>query len=59
MRALILFCLIACCAGLVIAQPGDPGGDPDNPIPITGVELLIGAGAALGVKKLWGNKNKK
>jgi hypothetical protein len=32
------------------AQPVDPGGDPD--VPITGIEILIGAGGALGLKKL-------
>lgn len=38
------------------AQPtgGGPGGggDPDNPVPITGVEILIAAGAALGIRSL-------
>jgi len=47
---LILFGIGAAC----IAQPcpscppGDPGGDPDNPVPISGIELLVGAGALLG-----------
>jgi hypothetical protein len=39
------------------AQPGDPGGDPD--VPITGIEILIGAGGALGLKKAWENRKKK
>ncbi len=30
---------------------GDPGGDPDA-VPITGIELLLGAGALLGAKRL-------
>lgn len=29
--------------------PGDPGDDPD--VPITGIEILIGAGAIWGAKK--------
>ncbi len=40
------------------AQPGDPGGDPDQ-VPITGIEILIGAGGALGLKKAWENRKKK
>lgn len=40
----------------VMAQPcGTPGlppCDPGDPVPITGIELLIGAGALLGAKKL-------
>lgn len=36
--------------------PGNPGVDPD--VPITGIEILIGAGGALGLKKLL-NKRKK
>ena len=38
------------------SQPGDPGDDPD--VPITGIELLIGAGGVLGIKKML-NKRKK
>lgn len=42
------------------AQPGDPGGggDPDNPVPITGIEYLIAAGAAFGAKKIYDKKKK-
>ena len=42
----------------VVAQPGNPGGNPDNPVPLGGIELLIAAGAAFGAKK-WFDKNKK
>jgi hypothetical protein len=44
--------------GSLIAQPGDPngGGNPDNPVPITGIEYLIAAGAAFGAKKLYNKK---
>jgi hypothetical protein len=34
------------------AQPEDPGGDPDQPVPISGIEILLGAGALLGMKRL-------
>jgi len=33
---------------LGICQPGDPGGDPD--VPISGIELLLGGGALLGIR---------
>ncbi len=44
----------------VNAQPGNPGGgtDPDNPVPITGIEYLIAAGAAFGAKKIYDKKKK-
>lgn len=53
--------LIVCfCLGVVwaIAQPTDPSADPDNPVPLGGIELLLAAGALIGVKYL-GKKNKK
>ncbi|MFM7431821.1 MAG: hypothetical protein ACKO1F_18285, partial [Flammeovirgaceae bacterium] len=51
-----LMCVSAC---VLYAQPGDPGPDPDEPpVPITGIDILIGAGGALGLKKLL-NKRKK
>jgi hypothetical protein len=37
--------------GLAFCQPGDPMTDPDPTVPITGIELLIGAGALLGAFK--------
>ncbi|WP_296620944.1 hypothetical protein [Marivirga sp.] len=41
------------------AQPGTPT-DPeaDNPVPITGIEYLIAAGAAFGAKKIYDKKKK-
>lgn len=32
------------------AQPGDPGGDSD--VPISGIEILVLLGGALGIKKV-------
>jgi hypothetical protein len=46
-----------CSFSTVFAQPGDPGTDPD--VPITGIEVLIGAGGAFGIKKLMEKRNKK
>ncbi|HET8858954.1 hypothetical protein [Marivirga sp.] len=45
------------------AQPGPPTNptDPtpgDNPVPITGIEYLIAAGAAFGAKKIYDKKKK-
>ncbi len=45
----------------LIAQPPTPGGDPDspdNPVPITGLEYLIAAGAAFGAKKVYDKRKK-
>ncbi len=52
-----LIILIVSSFGAAIAQPGDPGGNPD--VPITGIEILIGAGGVLGLKKAWDNRKKK
>src|SRR5262245_56564118 len=47
------FALLLCVAGTVDAQPfGPPPPDPQAPVPLTGLEFLIAAGAGLGVKKL-------
>ena len=43
-------------SSMLFAQPGDPGGDPD--VPITGIEILLGLGGALGVKRLMGVRGK-
>ncbi|SMG37494.1 hypothetical protein SAMN05661096_02456 [Marivirga sericea] len=40
------------------AQPGPPGPPEDNPVPITGIEYLIAAGAAFGAKKIYDKKKK-
>lgn len=37
--------------------PGDP--PPPNPVPITGIELLIGAGALFGAKRMIMNRQSK
>lgn len=52
--SLIVFLFLAICT--VDAQPGPPG-DPD--VPITGVEILLVAGGALGLRKIISSKKKQ
>lgn len=53
----LLFLLIFICS-VAFAQPGDPGGNPD--VPITGIEVLLAIGGALGIKRILGiNKKSK
>jgi hypothetical protein len=41
---------------LLAQPPGDPGVDPD--VPITGIEILIGAGGIYGLRKMLRKKEK-
>lgn len=53
---LILSCMVVFLAS---AQPGGgPPPDPGQPLPITGIEILIGLGCMLGIKRLRDNRNK-
>jgi hypothetical protein len=56
-RLLVTITFILIIVDYTSAQPGDPGGDPDA-VPITGIELLIGAGAAFGARKLFVTRNR-
>jgi hypothetical protein len=49
----VIFTLITICvlASAAFAQPENPEGDPDA-VPMTGLGILLGAGALFGVKKL-------
>ena len=49
MKTRALICFFLFLSVVVWAQPGDPGGDPD--VPLTGVEWLLLAGGALGIKR--------
>ena len=40
------------------SQPGNPGGNPDNPVPITGIEILIAIGSLFGASRFLKGKNK-
>lgn len=50
----ILLILVLCLPLFVLAQPGDPGGDPD--VPITGIEILLAMGGFLGLRKFMNSK---
>lgn len=43
-------------ASILLAQPGPP---PDPDVPITGIEILLALGGALGIKRLMGSKKSK
>jgi hypothetical protein len=59
-RKLILVCCFSILSvAMSYAQPcvpGDPGCDPGGgePVPISGIEILLVAGGALGVKRILG-----
>ena len=54
----VLFVIFILLPAFLLAQPGDPGGDPD--VPITGIEILLALGGVLGIKKLFiRNKTKE
>jgi len=65
-KTLLLLVFLMSCL-LLSAQPdgppGDPfNGDPDNAVPITGLEWLLAGGCVLGLKKIIGarkNGNKE
>lgn len=59
MTARRIFIFLACAVTLVLwqvtafGQPGNPGGgNPDNPVPITGLEYLLGGGILYGIRSL-------
>jgi hypothetical protein len=52
---LIAFTLFS---ALLFAQPVDPEGDPDEAVPITGIEWLLAGGCAFGLKKIIDNRRK-
>ncbi|HNP79067.1 MAG TPA: hypothetical protein PKM91_17640 [Cyclobacteriaceae bacterium] len=54
-RAVLLFGLLTSSV-VLFAQPGDPGGG-GNPTPISGIEILLGGGALMGIRKFL-QKNK-
>jgi hypothetical protein len=59
-RSIYIVFLMACLMVTVVAQgqPTDPSADPDT-VPISGLEILLGAGALLGAKKLLGKKKEQ
>ena len=53
---ILFICLLM--GSYAIGQPNAPSNDPDT-VPITGLEILLGAGAILGVKRLFGRKKEE
>jgi len=59
MRVLITLALFFTCF-VLNAQPPNPGGPPPpNPVPLGGLEILIGAGALLGARKIMQHRKKE
>jgi hypothetical protein len=50
---ILFFCTVVLSLWQTVAfgQPGDPP-NPDNPIPITGLEYLLGGGILYGIRSL-------
>ena len=53
-RIAALIGIILFTALIANGQPTDPAGDPD--VPITGIEILIALGGALGIRKFLTSK---
>lgn len=54
----IWIAVILCIVGFrAVAQPGDPGGDPD--VPISGIEWLLLAGGLFGSGRIYRNFKKR
>ena len=59
MRFVSLLALLFFCTIVGYSQPGDPNGGNPPGVPITGLEVLLAGGAALGVRKLIQNRKSK
>lgn len=59
--AVLVFAFWLAASTVLLGQPGDPGGggDPDNPVPISGLEFLIGGGLFLGIRSLLKDRKKR
>jgi hypothetical protein len=49
----ILVLLLCSNWQVTFAQPGDPGGDPDARVPISGIEWLLIGGGIFGARKIF------
>jgi len=58
-RLSILLFFITSTQLQVFSQPGDPGGGGNPSVPISGLEILIGAGGAWGLKKVLEKRKSK
>lgn len=52
---ILIFFLVS--TNQAVAQPQNPDDPQDTPVPITGLEILLVGGAALGGYKAFKNKN--
>lgn len=53
----LMFVMILIIPFLVFGQPTGGGPpSPMQPVPITGIEILVGAGALLGAKRMLANR---
>lgn len=52
LHLLLTALLLICSTALAIGQPEGPPPPDDTPVPITGIEILLGLGALFGVKKI-------
>jgi len=67
LKCLIVVLTVCCLSLTVSAQPCGPpplppcpdGPPPANPVPISGIEILIGAGAVLGARKMIASRKPK
>ncbi len=54
---LFLLCLVMLgMQNIAFSQPADPSSEPD--VPITGIEILLGAGALIGARKFASLRNR-
>lgn len=53
MKFLTTFIFVQLISFSLLAQPGPPPPDPGDPVPVTGIELLLVGGAAIGVRKFY------
>ena len=60
LSSIFVITLLIFMAVAASAQPNIPPDPPSAAVPLSGLEILLLAGGALGVKKLWNaSKNKK
>ena len=53
-----IFLILFFLAGTTIYSFAQPGPPPDPDVPITGIEILLAAGGALGIKRIMGLNRK-
>jgi hypothetical protein len=62
LKSFLIVALLLTFANMASGQPGGGKPCPKPPcpasVPITGIEILLAAGGALGLKKVLGRKNK-